>query len=150
MGTRSDVIVECTDGKARRIYCHWDGYLSHNGVILRDHYTSQELAEALVAPGDISSLGPMCDKPPGHSYDKPVKGYTTYYGRDRGEEDVDTKVFDSIKAAIKAGDLNEYTYVWKDGGWFLFEDRRLGPTYTPLAEAISKAESADEDEDEDA
>lgn len=149
MGTRSDIIVQCKDGKARRIYCHWDGYLSNNGTILRDHYTTQELAEAVVAPGDLSSLGPMCDKPPGHTYASPVKGYTTYYGRDRGEEGTEAKVFDTVEDAIKAGDLNEYTYVWKDGGWFLYVDRRGKAAFTPLAEAIAK-EATKEDEEEEA
>jgi hypothetical protein len=155
MGTRSDVIVKCNDGKFRRIYCHWDGYLSCNGRILQDHYTTQELAEALVAPGDLSSLGPMCDEPPGHSYEKPVKGYTTYYGRDRGEEGVGHRVYNTLESAIKApGGLNEYTYVWQDGGWFLYEETRgERGLYTPLAEAIAKEaakEAAGDDEAEDA
>jgi hypothetical protein len=151
MGTRSDVIVQCNDGKFRRIYCHWDGYLSNNGVILQEHYTTQELAEALVGPGDMSSLGPMCDKPVGHSYDNKMPGYTVYYGRDRGEDDVDAKVYDTLEAAISAsGGLNEYTYVWKDGGWYLYDVNAKSPPwdrvphYTPLAEAIAK-EAAEEE-----
>jgi len=86
MGTRSDIIVHRADGKWARVYCHWDGYLSHNGRILFDHYTSQKQAEKLVSHGDMSSLAPRCSKPKGHSFDKPVKGFTVYYGRDRGEK----------------------------------------------------------------
>ena len=59
------------------------------GKTLFEHYNSQDLAEAVVVPGDMSSLNEKCDKPEGHSYDKPAKGYTIYYGRDRGETDVD-------------------------------------------------------------
>jgi hypothetical protein len=57
MSTRSDIIVHCTDNKWRRVYCHWDGYLEHNGRILFDHYTDRVLATDLVMPGDMSSLG---------------------------------------------------------------------------------------------
>lgn len=85
MGTRSDIIVKLANGQWKRIYCHWDGYLSHNGKILFKHYNSQERAEALVEHGDLSILGKQCSKPEGHSYATPVKGYCVYYGRDRGE-----------------------------------------------------------------
>ncbi len=47
MGTRSDIIVNRTDGKWARIYCHWDGYIEHKGKILFENYSSQEKAEAL-------------------------------------------------------------------------------------------------------
>ena len=138
MSTRSDVIVQCNDGKFRRIYCHFDGYLSCNGSILHEHYTTQELAEALVAPGDLSSLGPRCDKPEGHTYERPVKGCTVYYGRDRGEDEVDHRVYDTLEAAISTESLNEYTYVWKDGGWYLYEATRGNRgAFTPLAQALS-------------
>ena len=58
MSTRSDIIVQRADGKWHRIYCHSDGYLSHNGQILFDHYNSQAKAESLVQLGDLSLLGP--------------------------------------------------------------------------------------------
>lgn len=70
MGTRSDIIVRRTDGSWKRIYCHWDGYLEHNGKILFEHYNSQELAEALVAPGDLSSLGEIVGEK--HPFDAPL------------------------------------------------------------------------------
>lgn len=57
MGTRSDIIVRRSDGKWHRIYCHWDGYLLHNGKILFNHYTDQKHCDALVALGNLSILG---------------------------------------------------------------------------------------------
>ncbi len=54
MGTRSDIIVHRADGKWARIYCHWDGFVDHNGTILHEHYTTQEKCDALVALGYIS------------------------------------------------------------------------------------------------
>ena len=115
MGTRSDIIVHCADGSWKRIYCHWDGYLSHNGRILFDHYTTQALAEALVAPGDMSSLAPKCDKPAGHSFDNKIEGYCVYYGRDRGETGVEPRVGKSLQAIWPPEDTwTEFTYVWAD------------------------------------
>jgi len=67
------------------VYCHFDGYLSHNGKILFEHYTTLASALKLVSEGDMSVLAPSCDKPDGHTFDDPVKGYCIYYGRDRGE-----------------------------------------------------------------
>jgi hypothetical protein len=56
MGTRS-VIGVYHGGNAKAVYCHWDGYLDHNGRILLDHYDSPR-ANELVALGDLSSLRP--------------------------------------------------------------------------------------------
>ncbi len=139
MGTRSDIIVEGGDGKFRRIYCHWDGYLSHNGRILFDHYTTQAKVEALVALGDLSSL--KAEVGVKHPFERPTmhtKTYkltaaykafeakygnmTTAYGRDRGEEGTAPKVGDTLQAVWPEEDTwTEFTYVWrKDAGkWFV-------------------------------
>jgi hypothetical protein len=47
MGTRSRIGVMHGD-KVKSIYCHWDGYLEHNGAILQEHYDSAK-ANHLVA-----------------------------------------------------------------------------------------------------
>ena len=31
MATRSTIAMEQPDGRVMQIYCHWDGYLGHNG-----------------------------------------------------------------------------------------------------------------------
>lgn len=132
MGTRSDIIVEGTDGKFRRIYCHWDGYLEGVGQTLFDHYTTQTKCEKLVALGSLSSLGEEIGVK--HSFDRPMAGSKAYeahwekygkmctaYGRDRGETDVDAFVGDTLQATWPAEDTwTEFTYVWrKDAAkWF--------------------------------
>ena len=55
MGTRSRIGVMHGD-VVKSVYCHWDGYLEHNGQILLEHYDSAK-ANNLVALGDLSSLG---------------------------------------------------------------------------------------------
>lgn len=56
MGTRSTIALEFADGTIEQVYCHWDGYLSHNGKILQAHYMDPFKVKALVALGGFSSL----------------------------------------------------------------------------------------------
>ena len=74
MGTRSSIGVMHGD-KIKAVYCHWDGYLSHNGKILYEHYTSSK-ANQLVALGNLSSLGERLAPEEGqvHTFDNKQKG----------------------------------------------------------------------------
>ena len=56
MATRSAIGVMHGDN-CKMVYCHWDGYLEHNGEILQKHYDSPK-ANHLVALGNLSSLRP--------------------------------------------------------------------------------------------
>ena len=40
MGTRSKIGILRRDGTVDHIYCHWDGYPEHNGVILFNDYSN--------------------------------------------------------------------------------------------------------------
>ena len=131
MSTRSAIIVNTADGKWRVVYCHHDGYIDGVGRTLFKYYNSQERADALVEHGDMSSLAENCDAPPGHSYEKPVKGHTVYYGRDRGEIDADGHTVETLDLALKlARDISHYVYVFKEGAWF------YGDSLVDLGEAL--------------
>jgi hypothetical protein len=144
MGTRSNIIVQRTDGKWHSVYCHWDGYLSHNGKILFEHYNSQKLAEGLVKLGDISSLGPKNTKPKGHTFETRVDGYTVYYGRDRKEKNVDGKIGDSLSAVYPDTEDTwiEFIYVWKadEAKWFVGSADEGTQSLIPLEDALNGAE----------
>lgn len=56
MGTRSTIALEFADGTVEQVYCHWDGYLEHNGKILAEHYMDPFKVKELVALGGFSSL----------------------------------------------------------------------------------------------
>ena len=56
MGTRSTIALEFADGTVEQVYCHWDGYLEHNGKILAQHYMDPFKVKALLALGGFSSL----------------------------------------------------------------------------------------------
>lgn len=119
MATRSTIAVQHADGTVSQIYAHWDGYLSHNGRILFEAYNTQERAEALVALGDISSLDRSIEQPAGHSFNKPVEGCTVFYGRDRGEEDTEARVFKDFKDYRENCQTEEYDYVFRNGTWYV-------------------------------
>lgn len=113
MSTNSTITVRAKNGLYHTIYCHWDGYPSHNGAILQEHYNTEEKVLALVALGDISSLAPSIEKPEGHEFMAPVRGYTVFYGRDRGEEDTEA----IINVDYVAHDEQEFNYLFDDGTW---------------------------------
>ena len=58
MGTRSTIALEYADGTVEQVYCHWDGYLEHNGVLLSKHYSNPFILRELIDLGDVSSLKP--------------------------------------------------------------------------------------------
>ena len=120
MGTRSRIGVMHGD-KIKSVYCHWDGYLSHNGRMLQEYYDSAK-ANYLVALGDLSSLGPNVEIPEGvaHSFDEPAKDISVFYGRDRKDENTEFKVahdFEHFLAQCNNCDA-EYYYIMKDGVWY--------------------------------
>ena len=115
MGTRSNIGYINDEGKIRAAYCHYDGYLEHNGRILLDHYTDAAKVKELVELGDMSFLAPNVHPTPdsGHSFDNNEADVTVFYGRDRGENDVAPVTHDVISDWI--GNKNswvEYFYLF--------------------------------------
>lgn len=144
MGTRSRIGVMHGD-KVKSIYCHWDGYLAHNGAILQEHYDSAK-ANNLVAMGDMSSLGTVIGEahpfsPHTSAEDKALyeaareAGYCTFYARDRGETGTEFKVAHTFEEFLgqAEGCGAEYYYIMKDGVWY------VGDTYTstPLSHRLT-------------
>ena len=120
MSTRSTISVLRKDGTVLSAYCHWDGYISHNGKLLFENYNTQEAAEQLVSGGDMSSLGKDCSGADGHSFNTPVKDQTVYYGRDRGETETDAVVFSSqVECLLAQRRAQEYNYLFANGYWYV-------------------------------
>ena len=115
MGTRSTIAIENADGTVTGIYCHWDGYLSHNGRILAENYTDEASVRELIALGDLSSLGETVGIKT--DFSNPADGQCVAYGRDRGETGVESRVFNSHADLIEnAG--QEFDYLFVPGtGW---------------------------------
>lgn len=137
MSTRSTVAVEHVDGTVSQVYCHYDGYVSHNGQILVDHYDTQEKAEQLVFLGEMSSLRPKCIPDPAktHSSINPQDDVTTYYSRDRGEPFHPPSLFTSIDHYKKNLQGEEYDYLFTEGQWEVSNGRG----YELVAQALEVA-----------
>jgi hypothetical protein len=56
MGTRSTIALEFADASVSQVYCHWDGYLDHNGKLLQECYSDPFKLRDLLDLGDFSSL----------------------------------------------------------------------------------------------
>jgi len=150
MATRSRIGVMHGD-VVKHVYCHWDGYLAHNGDILLKNYDSVK-ANELVSLGDISSLRPTIGEKHDFSmfeaglssdeYDKLYGEMTTFYGRDRGEENVGWKVSHSFDDFLDYVDGcgAEWYYIIKDGVWYCgniySRDGRHYRKLVPLAESL--------------
>lgn len=112
MSTNCYITVKVKDDLYKTVYCHWDGYPSYTGKMLLNYYNSKEKALAIIELGDLSFLDKSIECPLGHSFDRPIKGYSVFYGRDGGETDVKPEIdFNCPKYK------SEYHYVW-DGKWF--------------------------------
>ena len=139
MGTRSTIAVK-HGNRIKAVYCHWDGYIEHNGQILLENYDSTK-ANFLVALGDISSLGENIGKQ--HSFDlRAVEGseestWTTFYGRDRGEQGQEFKSFASEAEWMDYYDGSgaEYYYIMDNGVWYVSAYRK---EFQPLHEAVAE------------
>jgi hypothetical protein len=136
----------------RAVYCHWDGYLEHNGAILHKHYAASPKVNNLIALGDISSLRPEIGEKHAFSrletpmddeaYDKLYGNMTTFYTRDRGE-DTPFKVFPTLAKAEDYYTWSEYFYCFKyskaddyqSGEWHY---KKAGERWKKLAPAIRK------------
>ena len=120
MATRSTIAVIDNDGTVKQVYCHWDGYLSYNGRLLKQEYNSLKLANELVSFGDMSILAENINPThPDHSYDSAQEGVCVYYGRDRGESNTDPKVFKDLNEFLDKRMDEEYNYLFKDGQWLV-------------------------------
>lgn len=105
MATRSTIALEYADGSVGQIYCHWDGYLEHNGKILFEDYTDPFKVQELLDNGDTSTL------------DESVSGCEFY--KNRGE-DCPQRMFKDFADYRKNGEFEEYNYILRrDGQWYV-------------------------------
>jgi hypothetical protein len=119
MATRSTIAVIHEDGTVSQIYCHWDGYLQHNGQILVEHYNTRLAAEFLVSKGDLSVLAPRVtpDRNAIHNFKVQQNGVCVFYGRDRGETDVEPKRFADVYEYLDGILSEEYNYLFNGTSW---------------------------------
>lgn len=156
MGTRSTIALEYADGTVGQVYCHWDGYLEHNGMILYKNYSDPFKLRELLDLGDLSSLRPEIGEQHAFSqfdlpadqveaYKTQTENWCTFYGRDRGETGISQKMFKSYEDYVENHQYEEFEYILrKDGVWYV-EDH--SEAFVPLADVLAEhlRESAEEE-----
>ena len=111
MSTRSTISLQIGKNKIKSIYCHWDGYIENNGLILLLKYNKKRKIKQLLALGSISSLHNRIriKNKLNHTFENRDKFTTLAYHRDRGEDlEICDKIFEE-----------EYNYLFKNGKWFV-------------------------------
>lgn len=120
MSTHSTISV-VTPEFIYQIYCHFDGYISHNGEMLVKHYNTPEKALEMVLLGDMSCLKERTNPSSGvkHTFENPEPNVSVYYGRDRGEKDTETKKFKNIKNFVSEVNMEDFNYIFNNDKWYL-------------------------------
>jgi hypothetical protein len=135
MGTRSTIALEYADGTVEQVYCHWDGYLEHNGQILQKHYSDPFKLRDLIDLGDLSSLGERIGSQ--HAFEKAPEGECTFYLRDRKEQGCKSKKFIDYEDYVDNHQYEEYEYILRqvDGKavWFVADHDNV---YVTLEQAF--------------
>jgi len=118
MATRTRIAIENENGSVTSIYCHWDGYIEHNGDILVNHYREREKVQKLIDLGAISSLASKLETSLKHKFETPISGVVVAYHRDRGDNFSQSTHKD--RNAYFASDIEEYGYLFTlEGEWLV-------------------------------
>ena len=103
MSTHSIIALEQNNSSIISIYCHFDGYESGVGKILKNDYTELKDIQNLIRLGNLSSLD----------------GQPVAYHRDRDESWLNNKpVHDENQNSLtNRCSRISYIYLWEKGGW---------------------------------
>ncbi len=139
MGTSSAIGVKQTDGCVMAVRCHWDGYPEHVGRILHEFYGDEKKALRLLSLGSLSSLGESMTPPPGvrHSLERPARGVTVAYHRDRGEElhkPVPFKDTEDYRLNAQPRFVADYVYLLENRVWNV----QVNQNWVPVATVLKK------------
>ena len=111
MSTRSNIAILNNDGTVTAIYCHFDGYLEHNGLILSKYYSELQKARALINGGDLSVLTPNINPPDFNQFGSESPG------------DTQSRKYSSILELCKSIEKSniEYLYLYIGGDWWYWD-----------------------------
>lgn len=142
MSTRSTISIIYNSGNVDSIYCHSDGYLSYNGIVLFNYYRDVKKVKKLISLGNLSSLD-LNIEPPNHSkhnFNNREEGVCTFYERDRGEKNQQSSYYKDIFEFISNGFFQEYDYIFKEKNqkWYILKNNKL-----KLLESLLKKEVND-------
>ena len=125
MSTRS-MIYQNVGGKYKGIYCHCDGYIEYNGILLYMFYDTEEKVSELINLGSLSVLGARIGNEVefnrryvDREYYNSTRGQCVAYHRDRGEK------LEIVSTTRNKLYYESYNYVFEKGQWWLIEDDKF-------------------------
>jgi hypothetical protein len=120
MGTRSRIGMKLEDGTIKHSYCQYDGFPEGVGKTLEMHYNNIEKVEELLSFGDMSCLEEKIHPSGIHNFKISENGVTVFYGRDRGDSNVDAQVTSIDEFESKEfTTCIDYLYLFSEGKWFV-------------------------------
>ena len=117
MGTRSLIGKQLSDGSILAVYCHYDGYPSYNGRMLRDNFDTVEKVNKLIDGGDMSCTWTNAGW---NNETLPESGPLYYTMRGESLESVAPQLYKDLNEFLCAADDNygaEYTYHYVNSEW---------------------------------
>ena len=132
MGTRACIGYKSERGKVAYVECRFDGYLSHVGKILVEHYNDLDKVLELLLGGDIVSLREDLE----HTERESSLGYDNL--EDRIECEV--KEADWIGYYLLNGE-GEYKYLFIKGRWYVVGGLCEADGITPINRPIPIAKA---------
>jgi hypothetical protein len=140
MATRGNIGILNEDGSVTGIYVHFDAYPEYVGKILVNHYNNADIVMELMELGDLSTLAEnmYCDDN-SHCWDNPVDGVCVAYGRDRGEKNMDARVFNNIEEYKNRGHRvwADFQYLFNNGKWMY---RSCNSNWSELTGGVCKCD----------
>lgn len=135
MATRGTIALEYTDGTVKSVYVHFDSYLDGVGSTLLEHYADPAKVDQLMQHGAMSSLGAEIGEKQDFDSHSSWSNTCLFYGRDRGEDNVEANAFDDYDDYLNNNDEQEYNYIMRnDGVWYV----NNGNSFMLLSEAIEQ------------
>ena len=120
MSTNAGIALRSGD-TYQTIYCHWDGNPRTMLPILRENYSSLELAAKLISYGDASSINKKLEPTGEHTFMKPEDGVCVFYHRDNGDRWIECSPTCFTKKELFNQARFEYIYIFEDGEWNVYK-----------------------------
>lgn len=118
MATRSMIAMK-VDNQYRAVYCHYDGYPSHQMPILQQNYLNPDKVKELIDLGSLSILASEIGQEHNFdTHDSTKSDWCLAYHRDRGET-LQISTTRDLKTLVRLAKEcgAEYIYIYKQGYW---------------------------------
>ena len=126
MGTRSRIGIQLSDDSILSVYCHYDGYPSFNGKVLREFYNTKEKASELINGGDMSCTWTNA----GWTNETlPESGPLHYTSRGESIEMNAPRLDKDMEEFFT--DNEEYSYVFTSAGWVCYNMHQFEDKVAP-------------------